>query len=203
VNQLPPGSYDMTELANYRLQKGGLVNNSDKAYTAFYGPNAAPPGAVYGGTVGEIYAQYFTEPSAKPYKPINYMFNLVNDLATTTYPAFTWGYHETQWVAPYDLKMTFFALHSHHRMVKGTVNAVPNTPRPNSTDPLCGGGNGPVPPTDMYTNWYWENPRYCYYWKDPDGSITLRKGQVVRSTCFVNNGVTPEAIKHGLVAGAT
>jgi hypothetical protein len=30
----------------------------------------------------------------------------------------------------------------------------------------------------------------------------MRKGNVVRTTCFVNNGVTPEAIKNGLVAGS-
>jgi hypothetical protein len=197
VNQLPPGSYGMTKLANYRLQKGGLTNNTKQTWFD------TPPGKVWGGTVGEIYAQYFTEAGATKMKPLNYMFNLVNDLATTAYPPFTWNYHETQWVAPYDLKMAFFSMHSHHRMVKGTLNVVPNPPRPNGTDPHCGGANGPIPPTDMYTNYAWEDAKMCYYWKEPDGALTLRKGQIVRMTCYVNNGVTPEAIKQGLVAQGT
>jgi hypothetical protein len=197
VNQLPPGSYGMTKLANYRLQKGGLTNRTKQTWFN------TPPGQVWGGAVGEIIAQYYTEPGATKMRPLNYMFNLVNDLATTAYPPFTWNYHETEWVAPYDLAMAFFATHSHHRMVKGTINVVPNPPRPNGTDPECGGANGPVPPTSMYTNWSWEDAKLCYYWKEADGPLIIRKGQVVRTTCYVNNGITPEAIKQGLVGGAT
>ncbi|MGH7856287.1 MAG: hypothetical protein ACREQY_03085, partial [Candidatus Binatia bacterium] len=197
VHQLPPGSYGMSELANYRLQKGGIRNETDETW---YG---TPPGSVWGGAVGEVIVQYFSEPSVTKLKPLNYMFNLVNDLATTAYPPFTWNYHETEWVAPYDLAMAFFATHSHHRMVKGTINVVPNPPRPNGQDPNCGGIAGPIPPTSMYTNWWWEDAKLCYYWKEPDGPLIIRKGQVVRTTCYVNNGITPEAIKQGLVATDT
>jgi hypothetical protein len=197
VTQLPPGSYGVTTLANFRLQKAGLVNNTT---TPVYG---VPPGQPIGGSVGEMIIQYFTEPANAPVKPINFMFNAIGDLATTAYPPFTWNYHEAEWAAPTDLAMSFMVIHSHHRMVKGTMNVVPPAkPRLNSPDPICGGMKGGQTPTDLYTDWYWEDPPVCQYWKDPDGAVIIRKGQSVRTTCYVNNGVTPEAIKNGLVAGS-
>ena len=198
VSQLPQGSYpDLYALANFRLQKGGLENPSDREWLG------TQPGEVFGGTASELIAHYFTEPGGAKMKPLNYMFALVRDLATTAYPPFTWNYHEVEWQAPYDLAMGMFALHSHHRMVKGMINVVPNTPRPNGMNPYCGGGLGNMtPPENMYVNWDWEDPRLCYYFKEADGPIIIRKGQTVRTTCYVNNGVTPEAIKHGLVAGS-
>src|SRR2546423_12143342 len=89
-------------------------------------------------------------------------------------------------------------------MVKGTMNVSPaNLPRLQSDNAICGGAKGqPTPPTDLYTDWFWEDAPVCQYWRQPDGSVPLRKGESLRTTCYVNNGVTPEAIKHGLVAGS-
>jgi hypothetical protein len=196
VTQLPPGSYGMTRLANFRLQKGGVVNSTNKT---IYG---AQPGQPIGGAVGEYLIQYFTEPANAPVKPINFMFNAIADAATTYYAPFTWNYHESEWLPPYDAAITNMAIHSHHRMVKGTMNLFPPAkPRLQSPNPLCGGMANNQTPTDLYTDWYWEDAPVCEYWKDPDGPVVIRKGQSVRTTCYVNNGVTPEAIKHGLVAG--
>jgi hypothetical protein len=204
VTQLPPGSYGMTRLANYRLQKAGVRNTTSKD---IFG---AKPSQYIAGSVGEMIIQYFTEPANADVKPINFMFNAVGDLATTAYPPFTWNYHESEWLPPYDAAITHMAIHSHHRMVKGTMNlAPPHEPRTESPNPLCGGlanGGGVAGLTsdsiNLYTDWYWEDAPVCNYWKDPDGPVIIRKGQSVRTTCFVNNGVTPEAIKHGLVAGS-
>ncbi|MEA2626377.1 MAG: hypothetical protein QOD06_2422, partial [Candidatus Binatota bacterium] len=200
VTQLPPGSYGMTRLANYRLQKSGVRNTTSQV---LYGAN---PGDYIGGSVGEMIIQYFTEPANAGVKPINFMFNAVGDLATTAYAPFTWNYHESEWFPPYDAAITHMAIHSHHRMVKGTMNlAPPHEPRSESSNPLCGGIKGGVTSdsVNLYSDWYWEDAPVCNYWKDPDGPVIIRKGQSVRTTCFVNNGVTPEAIKHGLVAGST
>src|SRR6185295_20134619 len=60
-----------------------------------------------------------------------------------------------------------------------------------------------TPATDMYTDWFWEDAPVCQYWKQPDGGVAIRKGESLNTVCYVNNGITPEAIKHGLVAGAT
>jgi hypothetical protein len=94
-------------------------------------------------------------------------------------------------------------------MVKGTMDVTPiSPPRLNSMDPLCGGwgpfalGLEPTPPANLYTGWFWEDAPVCQYWRDADGPVILRKHDALRTTCYVNNGVTPEAIKHGLVAGA-
>jgi hypothetical protein len=97
------------------------------------------------------------------------------------------------------------AIHSHHRMVKGTMNVTPvNPPRPQDTDPTCGGPKPDgTPATDLYTDWFWEDAPVCQFWKQKDGPVPLRKGESLRTTCYVNNGITPEAIKHGLVAGST
>jgi hypothetical protein len=195
VHQLPPGSYSMTELADFRKMKGGLTNNSGK--TIFGVPN----GQVIGGTIGEMIVQYFTEPLGAPVLPVNVAFNAVADAATTYYAPFTWNYHEAEWLAPFDAAVALGAIHSHHRMVKGIQSISPaNPPRLNSDNPLCGGWKGAdVPPTDVYTNWYWEDAPVCEWWREPDGPLVLRKGQSIRTACYVNNGVTPEAIKHGLV----
>jgi hypothetical protein len=195
VTQLPPGSYGINKLANFRLARGGLRNTTkDMIFDT-------PPGGVIGGAVGELIIQYFTEPANAPVKPLNWMFQAVPDLATY-YPPFTFNYKEVPWTAPYDLKMTMLVLHSHHRMVKGTINLTPNPLRANSPNPDCGGSAGQsVPPLNLYTNWAWEDAPICDLWKDPDGPVVMRKGQVLRAGCAVNNGVTPEAIKHGLIAG--
>jgi hypothetical protein len=197
VSQLPPGSYGMTRLANYRLQKAGVINNSNHP---IYG---VAPGQPIGGAVGEYVIQYFTEPANAKVKPINFMFNAIADAGTTAYAPFTWNYHESEWVAPYDLALANAAIHSHHRMVKGTMDILPaNPPRLKSPNPLCGGAANGQTPTNLYTDWYWEDAPVCEYWRDPDGPVVMRKGEAVRTTCFVNNGVTPEAIKNGLVAGS-
>jgi hypothetical protein len=197
VTQLPPGSYGMKTLANFRLQKGGIVATSD------YAGWGLKKGQVIGGAVGEVIQQYFTEPANAPIKPLNFFFNAIADLATTAYPPFTWNYHESEWVPPYDLAFTNFTIHSHHRMVKGIMDITPASPvRTGSPDPQCGGSKNATA-TNLYVNWDWEDAKYCEYWKDPDGPVVLRKGQSVRTSCYVNNGVTPEAIKHGLVAGST
>jgi hypothetical protein len=195
VTQLPPGSYGMTRLANYRLQKGGVINSTTKVI------NGAQPGQPIGGSVGEYIIQYFTEPANAKVKPINFMFNALADAASTYYAPFTWNYHESEWVAQYDLALANAAIHSHHRMVKGTMDILPANPvRLNSPNADCGGSKN-TPATNLYTDWFWEDAPVCEYWRDPDGPVIVRKGQSIRTTCFVNNGVTPEAIKHGLVAG--
>jgi hypothetical protein len=198
VTQLPPGSYGMTRLANYRLQKGGITS------TVNYPNWGLKAGQVIGGSVGEMVFQYFTEPANAPVKPVNIVFNVIGDVGTTVYPPFTWNYHESLWYPPYDASVGLMTIHSHHRMVKGTMNLEGgHVPRLNSPDPLCGGMKSGATPTDLYTDWTWEDAPVCEYWRDPDGPVTIRKGQALRTTCFVNNGVTPEAIKHGLVGGST
>jgi hypothetical protein len=198
VTQLPPGSYGMTKLANYRLQRGGIKNTTGHAV---YG---VPSGQYIGGSVGEMVVQYFTEPYDADVKPVNVAFNAVADAVTTYYPPFTWSYHESEWFAPFDSLLGLTAIHSHHRMVKGTVNTFPpNPPRLNSPDPECGGWGSGTVPENLYTDWEWEDAPVCHYWREPDGPVPLRKGESMRTTCYVNNGVTPEAIKHGLVAGAS
>jgi hypothetical protein len=195
VTQLPPGSYGITKLANFRLAHGGIRNDANVTLMD------TPPGEIIGGAVGELIIQYFTEPANAAVKPLNWMFTALPDLVTY-YPPFTINYKEVPWTAPYDLEMTMLVLHSHHRMVKGTINLTPNPLRLNSTNPLCGGSAGQtVPPLNLYTNWQWEDAPICDYWKEPDGPLTLRKSDVLRAGCTVNNGITPEAIKHGLVAG--
>ena len=194
VTQLPPGSYDMDRLANYRLQQRGVVND-----TTEYDVYGVPPGEEVGGAVGEMIIQYFTRPMSGDVKPLNIAFNAAADLATTWYPPFTWNYHESEWLPPFDAAVGLTAIHSHHRMVKGTMAVAPaSPPRTNSQDPNCGGAGS----TDIYTSWYWEDAPVCQYWKETDGPVIVRKGQSLRTTCYVNNGVTPEAIKHGLVAGS-
>jgi hypothetical protein len=199
VTQLPPGSYSMTRLANYRLQQHGIRNPS--LTDTIYG---TAPGAEFGGAVGEMILQYFAKPMNADVKPVNANFNALADAATTFYPPFTWQYHEAEWLPPFDSQVAIMAIHSHHRMVKGTMNVAPvNPPRPNDTDPTCGGPKADgSPATDLYTDWFWEDAPVCQYWKQKDGPVPLRKGESLRTTCYVNNGVTPEAIKHGLVAGA-
>lgn len=249
VTQLPPGSYGMTTLANYRLQKHGIVNNVPDTYTCQYCNNpsdpgdcetkvvrGAPdptattctddhsdviwgvqPGKEFGGAVGEMIIQYIVKPHGEDVKPVNVMFNAAADLATTYYPPFTWQYHEAEWTPPFDAAVALTAIHSHHRMVKGLMNVAPkNPPRQQesalNTPEECGIGANPdgtpkdnpdFSPNELYTDWWWEDAPVCEYWKQPDGPITVRKGQSLRTTCYVNNGVTPEAIKHGFVAGAT
>jgi hypothetical protein len=199
VTQLPPGSYSMTKLANYRLQKGGLRNTKNVPI------NGAAPGQIIGGTVGEMIMQYLTEPLTANVKPVSVMFNAAADAVSTYYPPFTWNYHEAEWLAPYDAQIALGAIHSHHRMVKGLMNPAGGfPPRVNSPNPLCGGLMNPTSDSvNAYTDWYWEDAPVCEWWKDADGTIPLRKGQAWRTTCYINNGVTPEAIKHGLVAGAS
>ncbi|MGH7856288.1 MAG: hypothetical protein ACREQY_03090, partial [Candidatus Binatia bacterium] len=195
VTQLPPGSYGVNELANFRLAHGGVRNTAEVAILD------TEPGEVFGGAIGELIIQYFTEPADAGVKPLNWMFTALPDLVTY-HPPYSLSYKEVPWTAPYDLEMTMLVLHTHHRLVKGTINLTPNPVRPNSPNPYCGGSyNQPSPPLDLYTNWWWEDAPICDYWKEPDGPIVMRKGQVLRAQCLVNNGVTPEAIKHGLVAG--
>jgi hypothetical protein len=127
VTQLPPGSYSMTRLANYRLQTHGLVNTTDHA---IYG---VEPGQEIGGSVGEMIIQYFARSLNDPVKPLNIAFNAVADAATTYYPPFTWQYHQSQWAPPFDSQVALMAIHSHHRMVTGTMNVLPvNPPRRHS-----------------------------------------------------------------------
>ncbi|MGH7856516.1 MAG: hypothetical protein ACREQY_04235, partial [Candidatus Binatia bacterium] len=218
VLQLPPGSYNMPDLADYRKMKGGLTNDTDGWVTG--GTNCAgepiaagkciygaDPGEKIGGAVGEMVIQFFTEPADAPVKPVNVMFNALADAATTYYPPFTWNYHESEWTPPFDSALALTAIHSHHRMVKGFMTIAPqNPPRLLSDNRTCGGwlnGGEITPNPEIYTDWYWEDAPVCEYWRDPDGPITLRKGMALRTSCYVNNGVTPEAIKHGLVAGST
>ena len=200
VTQLPPGSYGVTSrYINYRLQTGGVRN--DHPTDTIWG---AAPGDFYGGAVGEMIIQYFVKPATADVRPINISFNAAADGATTMYPPFTWNYHESEWVPPFDSQIALNAIHSHHRMVKGVMNVAPvNPPRLNAHDPNCGGPQPNGAPSDLYTSWEWEDAPVCQYWKEDDGPVPLRKGQTLRTTCYVNNGVTPEAIKHGLVAGAT
>jgi len=135
---------------------------------------------------------------------VSVVFNALADAATTYYPPFTWNYHQSAWQPPYDAAIGLAAIHSHHRMVKGTMALVPpSAPRLNSPNADCGGWGSGKTPTDVYTDWTWEDAPVCQYWKDPDGPITIRKGQALTTTCYVNNGITPEAIKHGLVAGSS
>ncbi|MGH7819984.1 MAG: hypothetical protein ACREQ9_09435, partial [Candidatus Binatia bacterium] len=198
VTQLPPGSYSMSRLANYRLQKDGVTNTTGETIWG------VPAGQPYGGSVGEMVIQYFAKPRDADVKPVNVMFNALADAATTYYPPFTWNYHESEWTPPFDAEIGLVAIHSHHRMVKGFMNVAPvNPPRPNATDPTCGGPKPDGTPNDLYTDWFWEDAPVCEYWKEKDGPVPLRKGQSLRTSCYVNNGVTPEAIKHGLVAGAS
>jgi hypothetical protein len=177
-----------------------------------------PPGAVFGGTVGEMLIQYFTEPWLDPesgkerVKSIDVAFEVIQDFATTWYPPFTWHAHQLVWHAPFDLAIGLMTIHSHHRNVKGYIDILPANPvRSGDPDEFCGGSK-PEPGENavdallraqhVYTNLDWEDARICEYWRRPDGPLILRKGQAVKTTCYVNNGVTPEAIKHGLVAGA-
>lgn len=199
VTQLPPGSYGMSRLANYRLQTHGIKNpTSDTIY-------GTPPGQEFGGAVGEMIIQYFTAPLKAAVKPVNANFNAAADLATTFYPPFTWNYHQSQWEPPFDSEVAIMAIHSHHRMVKGTMDVLPvNPPRPNDTDPVCGGPQPDgTPATNLYTDWFWEDAPVCQFWKQKDGPVPLRKGESLQTTCMVNNGITPEAIKHGLVSAGT
>ena len=200
VTQLPPGSYGVTErFINYRLQTGGVRN--DHPTQEIWG---AAPGDFYGGAVGEMIIQYFVKPATADVKPLNISFNAAGDAATTYYPPFTWNYHESEWIPPFDSQLALNAIHSHHRMVKGVMNVAPVNPlRPNAQDPNCGAPKPDGTPGDLYTSWEWEDAPVCQYWKEQDGPVALRSGQSLRTTCYVNHGVTPEAIKHGLVAGAT
>ena len=201
VAQLPGGTYSTTRDANFRLMKGGLLN--PRASESLHG---AAPGTPIGGTVGEKIIQYFTEPyTGAAVKPINVEFEVIQDLATTWYPPFTWQPHTIVWHAPFDLAVGLITTHSHHRNVVSFVDVLPVNPiRSESLDSMCGGSGDPNAPAPehVYTNWEWEDARVCEYWKQKDGPLILRKGQALRTTCYVNNGVTPEAIKHGLVAGS-
>ncbi|MGH7899698.1 MAG: hypothetical protein ACREQQ_17215 [Candidatus Binatia bacterium] len=197
VTQLPPGSYGMDRLANYRLQVHGLVNDTGETIWG------VEPNHEFGGAVGEMVLQNFSEPVNADIGSLNIMASAAQDLATTYYPPFTWHYHEQEWPPPYDAAIGLTSIHSHHRMVKGTMNVAPvNPPRPNGSA-NCGGPRADGLPSDLYTDWYWEDPPVCEYWREPDGPFVLRKGESLRTTCYVNNGITPEAIKHGLIAGAT
>jgi hypothetical protein len=202
----------MTYAADYRQQKGGLKNSAN---TTIYG---TPPGGVFGGTIGEKMIQYFTEPWQDPasgqqrVKSIDVAFEVVQDLATTWYPPFSWHHHELVWHAPFDMEIGLMTIHSHHRNVRGFIDIVPANPiRDGYSDEYCGGSKpefGETPEQALLQaehvleNVDWEDARICEYWRNPDGPLVLRKGQAVRTTCYVNNGITPEAIKHGLVAGA-
>ena len=216
VHQLPPGSYDMDRLADFRQQTGGLANprvrgvdceTEDDPATSIdesrgctiFGVDA---GDVFGGAVGEMIIQNFTEAALSGVEPLNLMFNAIVDAATTYYPPFTWQYHTSVWYPPFDAAVVVGAIHSHHRMVKGTMDVVPsNPPRLQSVNPQCGGWASGEPPDALYVNWEWEDAIVCDWGGEPDGPVVVRKNQGISTTCFVNNGVTPEAIKHGLVAG--
>ncbi|MGH7857761.1 MAG: hypothetical protein ACREQY_10565 [Candidatus Binatia bacterium] len=199
VHQLPSGSYDIPAAADYRKQKGGLVNTSGE--TRF----DTEPGEVFGGSVAEVVFNYFTEPLYQGnLKPLSVMFEVVQDLATTWYPPFTYVVKELYWYPPFDAAIGLISTHSHHRSVKIHVDVVPANPlRSASADPACGGSAGDAVPEHIFESWEWEDAKICQYWKEPDKALIVRKGQGLRTTCYVNNGVTPEAIKHGLVAGST
>ena len=199
VHQLPPGSYGLPDYANYRLQRGGLTNTSDEPRFD------AAPGEVIGGAVAEAVFQYFTAPYYQgDLKPLSVYFEVVQDLATTFYPPFTYVAKETVWYPPFDAAIGLITTHSHHRSVRIHIDQVPANPlRLESPDPACGGGASGTPAEHLFDSWQWEDAKVCEYWQEPDGPVIARKGQALRTTCYTNNGVTPEAIKHGLVAGST
>ena len=225
VLQLPPGSYSMTKLANYRLQKGGIMNprvegvncgmaendpstpidetRSCQIRIGAVGTLDAGSGEYLGGSVGEMVIQYFTDPfNDESVKPVNVQFEVIQDAATTWYPPFTFHAHKVTWWAPFDLAIGLITTHSHHRNSLGYMDISPANPvRLGGRDNTCGGAaNGEVPP-HVFTNTEWEDANLCEYWKEPDGPLVMRKGQTIQTTCYVNHGITPEAIKQGLVAG--
>jgi hypothetical protein len=176
VNELPP--VHGTRRRNFRNQRGGAV--------------------------GEIVLQFFTEPVATTRaRPASVTFDILVSALRTYIPPFTIGDNGTTWYAPFDLAIGMITLHSHERMVRGIADVVPANPiRPAARNAACGGSVNGVP-QPIYTNESYTEPNVCDYWKEPDGPLILRKGQGINFRCLHDNGVTPEAIKHGLVAGST
>jgi hypothetical protein len=94
------------------------------------------------------------------------------------------------WYAPYDLEIGSLAIHAHKYMVNGVVDVVPaNRPRLESSNSDCGGSKNGLAP-HLLTTWYWDESYPCEYWRDPDRGVVTRKGEALRWTCTVNNGVT-------------
>jgi hypothetical protein len=82
------------------------------------------------------------------------------------------------------------SMHSHENMVRGTIDVLPaHAPRMGSSDAQCGGGSGASPPLHAYENTSYFEPKVCEYWRESDGPLILRKGQAIRASCLINNGV--------------
>jgi hypothetical protein len=143
-----------------------------------------------GGAVGEMVIQFFTAPYAAKYRPVSFAFDFVASNATSYFPPYTIGPQDTVWYAPFDLVIGMATMHSHENMVRGTIDVLPaNSPRLASTDRDCGGAAGSSAPLHAYENRNYFEPKVCEYWRDADGPLVLRKGQAIRASCIVNNGV--------------
>ncbi|MGH7818871.1 MAG: hypothetical protein ACREQ9_03785, partial [Candidatus Binatia bacterium] len=200
---------DRSGYHDYRNQKGGLVAKHDEGDW-----NA---GEVIGGAVGEMIIQLFTAPRTDGnYKPLSVGFDVVTNVATTYFPPYTIGNSGGIWYAPYDLAVGILAIHSHKRMVKGTIDVVPanpirtsgleENPDPNITNESCGVSDDGLPPEHIYVDWHWDDAPVCRYYKQPDGPLILRKGDALVTRCLVNNGViqseqAPEPVRSSIRNG--
>lgn len=145
------------------------------------------------GAVGELVVQFFTErASSSEYEPVSMAFDFVASSATTLIPPYTIAPQDTLWYAPFDLAIGMLTMHSHQNMVKGTIDVVPAAlPRPSERSPRCGGPKADGLP-NVYENFSYFDPEVCEYWRnEADGPIVLRKGEGIRASCLINNGVRP------------
>ncbi|MGH7899571.1 MAG: hypothetical protein ACREQQ_16580, partial [Candidatus Binatia bacterium] len=145
------------------------------------------------GAVGELIVQLFTEPvSSGEYEPASMSFDFVASAATTIVPPFTIAPQETVWYAPFDLAIGMLTMHSHQKMVKGTIDVLPAAaPRLAETRPECGGPRGGLANPHAYESYSYFEPTICEYWRSAHDPLVLRKGQGIRAGCVVNNGFTP------------
>jgi len=70
----------------------------------------------------------------------------------------------------------------------------------------CGVSQNGLPPEHIYTDWHWDDPPVCRYYKEPDGPLILRKGDALVTHCIHNNGViqteqAPEPLRTALRDG--
>jgi len=211
VSELPLGYQGNTVFRNFRNQTGGLTATANTQFV--------PEGQVIGGTVGEMIIQLFSAPNSDTsYKPLGVAFDVVVNAATTFVPPFTLGTSGGVWYAPYDLAIGILAIHSHKRMVKGTVDVVPLNPvragglsdqekGAGVREKECGVSTNGLPPDHIYSDWHWDDAPVCKYYLQPDGPLILHKGDALVTRCTVNNGIiqpslAPEPLGSTIVGSA-